>query len=115
MPLFSGYAAGWQDVLIFANSWVNSGSPYAPAGYSLLDGVVRLRGVVKNGAFSGSAQIFLLPAGFRPPVKKMFPVLCASGSTRAIGQVDVDTSGNVIAVSGSNSFLSLDSISFRVF
>ncbi len=91
------------------NSWVNFGSSYVDAGY-LKDqfGFVRLRGVVKSGTVT--AIIFQLPAGYRPS-KDIFKAVSSNG---AFGLVTIDSAGNVIASSGSNSWFSLDEISFAV-
>lgn len=90
------------------NSWVNFGAPFNPAGYYKDQlGIVHLRGLVKNGVI-GSA-IFTLPAGYRPTNQEIFAVT----SNSAFGRLDVTTAGDVVLGTGSNLFVSLDSITFR--
>jgi hypothetical protein len=91
------------------NSWANYGTGFHNAGYSKNSfGIVHLRGMVKSGTIN--TAIFTLPAGFRPAAKHLFTTTANS----AIARVDIDTSGNVVCVSGSNVWLALDGISFAV-
>lgn len=108
VPAINGLS--WTAVSAFLNSWVNFGSPFAPAGYYKdPTGRVYLRGLVKSGTV-GQA-IFQLPAGYRPPYQTSFPVV----SNDLFGEVYVDTSGNVVLFAGSNSSVYLESVSFATF
>ncbi len=98
----------WQTPTL-QNSWVNWGGEYNRAGYfkdSL--GIVHLKGLVKNGTAN---TIFTLPAGYRPAGRQLHGVAC---NPNAIGRVDILTDGRVERVSGSNGWISLDGITFRV-
>ena len=99
---------GWQSVT-FRNGWTNYSTSYNQAGYFKDSmGIVHLRGLVKSGLI-GKA-IFILPAGYRPQRRELH-VVCTSPN--ASGRVDIDTSGNVLATSGNNGWVSLDGITFR--
>ncbi|MCP1173795.1 hypothetical protein [Ralstonia chuxiongensis] len=90
------------------NSWVNFGGSLNPAGYwKDPHNVVHLRGVVMSGTVN--ATIFLLPVGYRPANEELFSVV----SNNAFGRLDVRAAGDVVLVTGSNSFASLDGITFR--
>ncbi|WP_421883300.1 hypothetical protein [Methylibium sp.] len=93
------------------NSWVNFSAAFNPAGYFRDQfGIVRLRGLVKDGS-AANAVIFTLPTGYRPAFQTMFAVI--SGSI--LGRVDVLANGDVQMISGGSvGFVSLDAISFQV-
>lgn len=89
------------------NSWVNFGSPHASAGYKRdVHGLVHIKGLIKSGTMNSA--IFTLPEGYRPSEQLVFSVI----SNGAIGRLDVFVDGDVKLVSGSNAWVSLDSISF---
>jgi hypothetical protein len=88
------------------NSWVDFGSGYSTSGYLKHNGVVYLKGVLKSGTVN--TTFFTLPAGYRPSATLVFAVI----SNVAISQVNIDSSGNVTMVSGSNVSVSLDNIRF---
>lgn len=91
------------------HSWVNYDSgTNSLAGFRIDDdGVVHLKGTVKDGSAIPTV-IFVLPEGYRPPTIMHFPVT----SNNAFGSVSIDASGNVQADAGSTTWLSLDNISF---
>lgn len=97
----------------FNNSWVNYSSTYNSTGYFKdNDGVVHLKGLVKNGTVGTNAStcnIFILPVGYRPSAITILAVV----SNNAIGQARVWDTGEVVAYAGSNSWFSLDGISFK--
>lgn len=98
----------WTTVT-FQNSWVNYGGVFETTAYTKNSlGEVRLRGMVRSGTVN--AAIFTLPVGFRPTLQKVFVVI----ANAAIGRVDVRTNGEVLLVTGSNAWVSLDGISFDV-
>jgi hypothetical protein len=100
---------GASGEVVFANSWVNGGAPYAAAAYTKTeDGWVRLRGAVKTGTIGQAA--FTLPPGVRPASTSRHAVV----SNSVFGIVDIDKSGNVIPQSpSSNALVSLDGIQFK--
>lgn len=93
------------------NGWVRFGESYNQIGYYKDNfGVVRLRGLIKEGTMGQT--IFVLPVSHRPSKIVHFVVYSNSG----FGVIYVDTAGNVSNTSGygSNAALSLENISFRV-
>ena len=89
------------------NSWVNFGSGYNEAGYFLDQfGIVHLRGLIKSGTIGTSA--FVLPTNCRP-ANTLF---IATVSADLFGKLAVYPDGNVTPANGSNSWFSLDGISF---
>lgn len=98
----------WQTPTLI-NGWVNYGGGFTNVGYYKDRDRVYLTGMIKSGAGPGN-NIFILPAGYRPIARKLFDAI-SSGTQ---GRVDVDAAGNVIFMQGSNSWVSLDEISFRI-
>lgn len=96
----------WRNAVLI-NNWVRWDNTYNPAQYFKdSKGLVSLRGLVKSGA-AGSV-IFTLPEGYRPNYRQLH-VVCASD---AVGRVDILSNGQVVHISGSTGWVSLDSISF---
>lgn len=93
---------------MFQNSWANYNSSQQEfaAYWKNAAGMVELRGVIKAGAIGA---IFTLPPRYRPLGVRRFHVVANS----AFGQVDVLTTGDVMFRTGSNVWVSLDTISFR--
>jgi hypothetical protein len=102
----NGYAPWVAPTL--TNFWLNFAAGYNDAGY-WKDGAgrVHLKGLLKSGNI-GQA-FFTLPVGYRPAGKLLF----SCGSAGAQNRVDVDTSGTVTAIDGSNTWASIDGIVFR--
>jgi hypothetical protein len=97
----------WQTPTL-VNGWVNYGSGFNPAGYFQdKNGVVHLRGLVRNG--TAGSIIFTLPSSYRPESRELFAVIANS----ELGRCDVLPNGTVQAVLGSNTWFSLDGITFR--
>ena len=93
------------------NGWVNFGAAQV-AGYWLdALGVVHLRGLIKSGTVN--TVIFTLPAGYRPTALSLFSVVSNTGAALVASRLDVATTGDVTLVTGGNTFLSLDGVSFR--
>lgn len=97
------------------NSWVNAGAPNANAGYRIRDGVVWLRGVIKNGTQGldvAAGIAFTLPTGYLTTNQLMF--LCSAGG--GFARVDIFPSGAVYIAaygnSGGNTAVSLDGVCF---
>ena len=90
------------------NGWVNYLNGYAPATfYKDKENRVHLCGLISSGTISSTA--FFLPIGYRPTAIQIFSPI-GSASTR----IDVAPTGEVYITSGTNSFVSLSGISFRV-
>lgn len=101
----------WFDVEL-QNNWVQFDSGYASPQYSIThDGIIRLRGLIKSGTTTPGTVLFTLPKTFRPE----FIVLIDTISNNLIGRVDVEPSGDVVIRAGSNTWLSLDNISFQAY
>jgi hypothetical protein len=99
-------------------TWAYFGAPYNRPGYFRdKNGIVHLKGLVKSGTVSTGVTgtgvpkgaIFQLPVGYRPVRREVRAVI----SNNTIGRVNIDTDGYVIALQGTNSFFSLDGITFR--
>ena len=55
------------------NSWVNFDGGFAPAGYiKHANGLVEVRGLIKDGTTTLGDVLFNLPVGFRPLSNRMF-------------------------------------------
>ena len=93
----------------FEGSWVDSGDgDNDPAGYTIINNVVYLVGVVKSGVIG--TTVFTLPIGYRPSKRKVLTCVSNGGlgviTILATGEVQV-TVGNILGVS-------LDGIAFVV-
>lgn len=91
-------------------TWVNYGLGYAPAGYYRdANGIVHLRGMVKDGA-APTTVLFQLPVGYRPEYIVWMGVIAASSPTN----IQVGTDGWVAHTFGvTRTFVSLEGILFR--
>ena len=97
----------WYD-FTFENSWVNYGSTWQTAQYSIdSNGFVHLRGLINDG--STSADITSLPTGFQPVMDELFVVRTSAGTSR----VDIKTDGDVYANPGHATWTSLSGIIFE--
>lgn len=94
---------------ILETGWVNTyGAPYAPAGNSVdCGGVLSCRGTIQGPS---TGLMFVLPAGRRPDVSMFFNTFAGG----VIGRVLVNTSGQVILVSGTPSEVDLSPIRFKL-
>lgn len=98
---------------VFQNSWVNYGVSNEAAGfYKDPFGRVFLTGLVKSG--TTGTTIFTLPGGYRPKLREIFAVI-SGNPTDVLGRIDIDGNGNVIHVTGGNTYHQLSGISFRAF
>jgi hypothetical protein len=96
-----------------SNGWSNYGLGFATAAYYKdKQGIVHLKGLVKNG----TGTIFTLPEGYRTLFSLRFNVL----NSDAYGQINIigfngglTGIGEVNVVAGGNAFVSLNGISFR--
>lgn len=92
------------------NGWIVYDGTYNPPGYFKdTNGIVHLRGMVKNGNMN--QPIFQLPSGYRPEFRMLFGNFTNAGAGRA----DVSTDGYVWPIIGSNGWFSLDGLTFRAF
>jgi hypothetical protein len=105
-----------HEVTDQSSAYGSGGSGYETIGYQRDPyGFVRVKGRVRNLSSSStiSGFIFSLPAGYRPALNRMFPVVI---STSTAGRVDIFNDGGVwlqgtpIPASG---YMSLDGIEFR--
>ena len=90
------------------NGWVNYGYGYNNAAYRKIGKIVTLRGMVKSGTMGVS--IMTLPTGYRPVASCILTTL----SNNVIGRVDINSAGVVVALVGTNNWISLDGISFSI-
>lgn len=109
----------WHEVGVtgepaFENSWVNFDTTRKARFYKDPLDVVHLSGFVKSGAVG--AAIFTLPSGYYPSyVDATFQdVRIPVVSNGTFGDLLVKYDGKVVLQSGSNLWVSLDGISFRV-
>jgi type II secretory pathway pseudopilin PulG len=109
------YPAGvgtWTN-LTLKNSWAYTDGTNAfsyPQYIKAADGLVSLKGLIRNGSTTGDSVIATLPAG-----QGLWPsgrVVFAAYSNGAYSRIDVDTSGNIRFETGSNAWLSLDGMTF---
>lgn len=98
---FEGSGRGWTDFSLNAG-WENRGLGYAGLSYkSLPSGAVHIKGVVKNTSGTPYVSICPLPAELVP--EYTLPIFCASytsGSEDGFSRVDLNTSGELIPISG---------------
>ena len=99
----------WQSVT-FSNSWVDYGSNYDTAQYrKLANGMVELKGFVKNGTTAAGTQMFTLPVGYRPGGWNYFPAVTSSGST---GSIEIRSTGFVGTVNVTATYTSIPHLVF---
>lgn len=82
----------------FGAPWGNYGGSYEGAGSAKdANGIVRLRGLVRNSAgvsFASNGRLFTLPAGSAPAIDMQFIVPCHDGSYR-VCRIEVRTDGSI--------------------
>jgi len=92
------------------NGWSNYGASYDTAGYlKSPDGLVILKGLLNGGSKTNDIS-FVLPAGYRPASRKLFPA--TSGEPWTVSRIDIDSSGNVYPSRTGNTWVGLDGVSF---
>lgn len=92
----------------FLNGWVNYTGSFPDAGYFKDQfGIVHLTGLIKSGTIGTEA--FMLPVGYRP---SKYIYLPAGGASASVIRIAPD--GGVRIHSGSNSYVSLDNVQFRI-
>lgn len=93
--------------IVLQNGWANSGGVLAPAGYTLTNGRVSLRGTVTGGA---ATTIGFLPAHLRPGLDLIFPGV-SNGNFQLI-RIVAATGAIVQEGGGPSPHQSLDSVSY---
>lgn len=92
------------------NGWVNYSAGFDTVGYlKTPDGLVILKGLLNGGSKTNDIS-FVLPAGYRPASRKLFPA--TSGEPWTVSRIDVDSSGNVYSNRTGNTWVGLDGVSF---
>jgi hypothetical protein len=96
------------------NDWVSyNTNVFASPGYTITpDSVVVLKGLIKDGVTTSNTPIFNLPPGYRPERKLIFIVGSFGNPGSGTGRIDVLPNGDVLFVSGTDGWISLDSIHF---
>ena len=91
------------------NSWVDYGGGYTAIQYTKDNfGFVHLKGVAKDGTIG--SDMFTLPAGYRLSERARFGI---DTSSNAHGRCDIRADGGVNPAVGSNTYFSLDGITFK--
>jgi hypothetical protein len=109
------YNEPWTELdTLLQNNWVNYGNGYSTiAMYKDPEGVVHLRGLIKDGLNEQNTTIVTLPSGYRPVLgHQIFQVI---NGVDTFGRIDVESDGDVIFRGITNTFISLDQISFKTF
>jgi len=90
--------AGWTN-LTLQNGWVNFGSNWDTAQYTKsADGVVTIKGLIKNGTASAGTLVATLPVGYRPLATTIMTLEGANTYARIdlqpTGQLYIDTANS---------------------
>jgi len=95
--------------LALQNSWETNGSGFAEPIYTKTNNMVRLSGLIKNGATTTDTVISNLPVGYRPSKDLVIPVISFEGSTAYAGYLRIKPSGDIVCyVNIHNGFLPLE-------
>ncbi|GGJ48437.1 phosphodiester glycosidase family protein [Virgibacillus salexigens] len=94
----------WNDITLL-NNWVNNGGSEPIARYSKRNGVVYVRGTIKDGDTTGGTILFNLPEGYRPSERVPVITMSDTGSGREMTRLFVNTNGDVAFVNGGNRWL----------
>lgn len=106
------FLSGWRDVELL-NAWVQFGDAHFSPQYTRTDdGLVLIRGRIKSGTATSGTALFTLPESYRPEKIAGFAVDASPG---AHGSVNVQPDGNVVIISGNNTYLTLDGIVFAAY
>lgn len=102
--------AGWSTFTLGAG-WVDFDNTFfTGAGYAKgSDGIVRMKGLIKNGATANGTVIGNLPAGFRPSARVLTEQDC---NPNVECRVDVLANGNVEVYAANSGWTSLDNVTF---
>lgn len=113
----SGTGAEWSDdtewiMPVLKNGWVEYSDLYR-VRYRRKNGIVYLRGLIKNGTMGVDA--FVIPKEFLPVDKSSRRIFATNTHSYVFGSVEFDsTTGTVSPVTGNNNWVSLDGIFWEV-
>ncbi len=107
------FTTGWSNLTPLATNWVAfDAANYSPPSYrKASDGLVTVRGLIRNTATSGAVgatTLATLPVGYRPAERQIYT--CVSNG--AWSRVDVLPNGSIEMRLGYGGYVSLDSITF---
>jgi len=92
------------------NSWVDFGSGFQGARYRITkEGIVMIQGLVKNGT-AANADIFTLPAGYRPAAQLILPARSSAGAS----EIRINASGVVEMTNGGSTTWNNITVSFQI-
>ena len=100
--------ATWTTMTPLGGGWQAFPGFSTPAYTKGTDNIVTLKGLLRLGTATSGTVIFTLPSGFRPKETLLIPNI----SNQLIGRVDINENGQIIFRNGSNTWFSLDGISF---
>lgn len=109
------YSEPWTELTtLLQNNWSNYSNGYSTiAMYKDPEGIVHLRGLIKDGLNVQNTVIVTLPTGYRPALgHQIFQVI---NGVNTFGRIDVESDGDVVFRGITNTFISLDQISFKTF
>ena len=106
---FGGRLGGAWTGLSFGSGWANYGGAYQTGQYKKVGDLVLLRGLVARTSGVGTT-IATLPSGFRPAAQCLYIMNTDTG----VGRLDIQTDGQIIAISGGTGWIQLDGLSFSV-
>ncbi len=103
-----------QSTLAPGFGWVNYGGGYQQLGYELIGTRVFLRGLISNTTAitnGGPSIMFGMPAGLRPAVTEIFPVMAG---TNVAYRVDVNSDGTATLIGNLalSNYVSLSGITY---
>jgi hypothetical protein len=90
-------ALSWNAPTLL-NSWVNFGAPWAVAAYAIdSNGIVTIRGNIKNGTTTNGTTVLTLPSGYRPPATLEFAISArdAGGAIPTPAVILITSAGDV--------------------
>ena len=96
----------WIDFDLL-NGWVWYGADDTAAFSRTSNGIVRVKGLIKNGAIPSVVAYF--PVGFRPTGTKRIPIM----SNGSLAYSASGSDGSLWIYTGSNAWVDLSAISFR--
>lgn len=100
-----------QTALTLQNSWVNSGGGFGSANvYKSPDSCVYFSGVISGGVTTPGTVIAQLPSGHYPPSIRRL----ATANSGGVVILSVSGGGALSIVTGTNSDITLDGLSFKV-
>jgi hypothetical protein len=104
--------AGWTNVSTLQGGWIphDGGVFFTSPGYAKgTDGLVRFKGLIRDGVTTDGTVIFTLPAGFRPSQRVLTDAVC---NPNVECRVDVLANGNVELYGAASGWTSLDNVTF---